>query len=66
MGLDPLFPLMEDRVDGEVGFEIFEGFFDGDELDAVLPKDGGVAFDKTWCAADSGLRGGGSCAACLG
>ena len=46
MGLDPLFPLMEDRVDGEVGFEIFEGFFDGDELDVVLPKDGGVTFDK--------------------
>ena len=43
MGLDPAFFLMKDGSDGEVGFEIFEGFFDGDELDVVLPEGRGVA-----------------------
>jgi hypothetical protein len=32
---------MEDGADNEVGFEVFEGFFDGDELDVVLPEAGG-------------------------
>ncbi len=38
MGLDPTFLVMEDRSDGEVPFEVFEGFFDGDKLDVVLPE----------------------------
>jgi hypothetical protein len=46
MGLDPAFFLMKDGSDGEVGFEIFEGFFDGDELDVVLPEGRGVALGK--------------------
>src|SRR5205085_4826025 len=40
------FFLMKDGSDGEVGFEIFEGFFDGDELDVVLPEGRGVALGK--------------------
>jgi hypothetical protein len=46
MGLDPTFLVMEDRSDGEVPFEVFEGFFDGDELDVVLPESRGVAFGE--------------------
>ena len=43
MGLDPTFLVMEDRSDGEVPFEVFEGFFDGDKLDVVLPGQQGRA-----------------------
>src|ERR1700757_3243847 len=46
MGLDPAFFLMKDGSDGEVGFEVFEGFFDSDELDVVLPEGSGVAFGE--------------------
>jgi hypothetical protein len=35
MGLDPAFFLVKDGADGEVGFEVLEGFFDGDELNVV-------------------------------
>src|SRR5277367_5276869 len=37
---------MKDGADGEVCFEIFEGLFDGHELDVVLPKSRGIAFDE--------------------
>src|ERR1700749_5006050 len=46
MGLDPGFLLMKDGSDGEVGFEVFEGFFDSDEMDVVLPEGSGVAFGE--------------------
>src|SRR5215831_5786975 len=46
MRLDPPFLLMEYGADGEVGFEVFEGFFDGDELDVVLPEGSGVGFGE--------------------
>ena len=41
MGLDPAFLVMEDRSDGEISLQVFEGFFDGDELDVVLPESRG-------------------------
>ena len=37
MGLDPMLLLVEDRADGEVALEGFEGLLDGDELNVVLP-----------------------------
>jgi hypothetical protein len=42
VNFDPAFLLMKDRADAEVCFEVFEGFFDGDELDLVLPEGGGI------------------------
>ena len=37
MGLYAPLVLMEDRTDREVALEIFERFFDGDELYVILP-----------------------------
>jgi len=37
VGFDPLLVLMEDRANRQVAFEIAERFFDGDELDVILP-----------------------------
>jgi hypothetical protein len=46
IGLDPTFLMMEDPSDGEVSLQVFEGFFDGDELDVALPEGRGVAFGE--------------------
>jgi hypothetical protein len=42
VGFDPLLVLVEDRSDGEVALEVLESLFDGDELDIVLPEQGGI------------------------
>ena len=38
VGLDPRLILMEDRADREIALEVLEGFFDGHELQIVLPQ----------------------------
>ena len=50
---------MKDGTDSEVGFEVFEGFFDGDELDVVLPQGSRVAFGEIGAQQIAALRGGG-------
>jgi hypothetical protein len=57
VGFDPLFVLVEDRSNGEVALEVPERLFDGDELDVVLPEQGGIVVGEIWCAADSVPRG---------
>src|SRR5919109_4075651 len=42
VGLDPRLVLMEDRADRQIALEIAEGFFDGDELNVVLPELGWI------------------------
>jgi len=38
VGLDPLLVLVEDRADGQITFERFEGSLDLDELQVELPE----------------------------
>ena len=45
-GFNSTLVLVEDRTDCQVAFEIAEGFFDGDELDVVLPQLGGIVAGK--------------------
>ena len=42
VGFNSALVLVEERADCQVAFEIAEGFFDGDELDVVLPQLGGI------------------------
>jgi hypothetical protein len=37
VGFDPRLVLMEDRTNRQITLQISEGFFDGNELDVVLP-----------------------------
>ena len=46
MDLDPTFLVMEDQSDGEVPFEVFEGFSNSNKLDIVLPESLRVAFGE--------------------
>ena len=66
MGLDPAFFLMKDGSDGEVGFEVFEGFFDSDELDVVLPEGSGVAFGEIGAQQIAAFAAADPYAACCG
>jgi hypothetical protein len=52
---------MKDRANGEVCFEVFEGFFDGDELDVVLPEGGGISFGEIGAQQIAAF----ACAACF-